>query len=673
MARERGTVGTPHGLLKVERHPLGLRLHVAGVRIHEFAVGLGLLATATLTAFTERHLPGHAVAILALVGGWMVVKDWNDLFPSRRDTTRWSMWLHRRAHPLRTWRRAGWLPGALGAALFAAGLVVVASALAPGALARSSLVASVGAPVLGAGADVLKLPLGLVLVTIAVPVARRRRRAWPVAVAALAGVALFDVLRGPALEEAMVVLALAVATVLGRDAFYVEPREGTLRSAARRVPVIGAVAYAAAVAAVWAAAGQASAPITWPRALNQAAAMLAVVPGPVTFSGPMRWLPVAVGAVGVLGLLAIGWVITAPLRARRTAPDDNDVRTGLAIVRASGTDTLSFFKLRRDAHYLFSADRRAMATYRVRAGVMLLSGDPVGPHESVSGLVADAGRLAERQGLKLAVLGAGDDFADVYRSAGMRRCYLGDEAVVDTTGFSLDGRRIRKVRQSVTRLEAAGYRIALRRLADVPQAELAELERISRAWQGGDRERGFSMALDAVGGRHQADTFVVVARDGCGIPRGFLHFVPCYAAAAVSLAAMRRERDTPNGLTEYMIARAVEALRNRGVRSVSLNFVVFGRWMRAPRGPVEALLGRLLASRIAATYQIASLYRFSAKFAPAWQRRNLWFEGALGLPRAGLAALWAEGQFPEVRARRRGPAETPPLTTHSSTAGWVSA
>lgn len=671
MARQGGMVGTGQGFLKIERHALGLRLYVAGVRIHEFAAGLALLVAASLTAAAERGIPGHMVAIMAVAGAWLVVKDWNDLFPSRRDTTRWSMWLHRRAYPLRTWRRAGWLPGALGAALFASGLVVALSALVPGALARLSLIASVGTPVLGAGADVLKLPLGLALMTIAVPIARRRRRAWPVAVAALVGVALLDILRGPALEESLVALGLAAATAFARDAFYVEPRPGTIRALLRRVPLIAAVAYGSVVAAVWAAAGHASAPITWPRATAQAAAMLAIVPGPVTFSGPMRWLPVAVGSVGGLGLLTIGWLIAAPLRAHRTEPGESDLRMGLEIVRANGTDTLSFFKLRRDAHYLFSADRRAIATYRVRAGVMLLSGDPVGPLDSVSRLVGDAGRLAERQGLKLAVLGAGDDLANVYRSAGMRCCYLGDEAVVDTGAFSLDGRRIRKVRQSVTRLEAAGYRVALRRLADVPEAELAALERISGRWRAGAKERGFSMALDAIGGHHQVDTLVLVARDGAGVARGFLHFAPCYGTAAVSLAAMRRERDTPNGLTEYMIARAFEVLRMRGIRTVSLNFVVFGRWMRAPGGPVEALLGKLLASRAAQAYQIASLYRFSAKFAPVWQRRDLWFEGALGLPRAGLAALWAEGQLPEVRAGRRRSLEALALTPRSSARGWV--
>ena len=54
------------------------------------------------------------------------------------------------------------------------------------------------------------------------------------------------------------------------------------------------------------------------------------------------------------------------------------------IVREHGTDTLSFFKLRRDKHYLFDPERTAFLGYRVESGVLMVSGDPVGSRDAVA-------------------------------------------------------------------------------------------------------------------------------------------------------------------------------------------------------------------------------------------------------------------------------------------------
>jgi lysyl-tRNA synthetase class 2 len=118
----------------------------------------------------------------------------------------------------------------------------------------------------------------------------------------------------------------------------------------------------------------------------------------------------------------------------------------------------------------------------------------------------------------------------------------------------------------------------------------------------------------------------------------------------MSLSFMRRDRDTPNGLMEFLVAEAVELLRDRGVEELSLNFAAFGRLLERPSGRVERLLGRLvvLGSRY---FQMESLYRFNAKFNPRWEPRYLVYERLLGLPRVGLAAMWAEGQLPRVGSR----------------------
>jgi lysyl-tRNA synthetase class 2 len=204
----------------------------------------------------------------------------------------------------------------------------------------------------------------------------------------------------------------------------------------------------------------------------------------------------------------------------------------------------------------------------------------------------------------------------------------------------------------VTRLEKQGYRAELVRLGQLSDAELAELEAVSVSWRRGDVERGFTMSLDELRRDDHGDSLVVLGRDPEGHIGGFLHFAPSYGRAAVSLSLMRRRRDTPNGLMEFLVARGLELLRDRGVEEASLNFAAFARFVHAPRGWAERVAGRglLIAD---AFFQIERLHRFNAKFFPRWEPRYLMYERVLALPRVGLAALWVEGQLPKLGSPRR--------------------
>jgi lysyl-tRNA synthetase class 2 len=254
--------------------------------------------------------------------------------------------------------------------------------------------------------------------------------------------------------------------------------------------------------------------------------------------------------------------------------------------------------------------------------------------------------FAELRGLRMAAVGASESFAELARDAGLRSFYIGDEAILDTGEFSLEGRAIRKVRQSVRRIEREGFEAELLEVGDLDAPTLNELEQLVELWRGDDVERGFSMASVTLLDEHLADSLLLLARDGHGNPAGLLHFVRCYGRPAVSLGLMRRDRATPNGLTEFMVVSAVEALRERGIDEVSLNFAPFARLIHGPAGAAERLLGQI-AVAADRWFQVERLYRFNAKFHPRWEPRYLLYEGVFGLPRAGLAVMWAERQLPK--------------------------
>jgi lysyl-tRNA synthetase, class II len=539
---------------------------------------------------------------------------------------------------------------ALAAALV--GLINIASALTPNMRWRGHLLLQFEPLEAMRLFHAMALPAGGALLLVAPYLLKRRLRAWHAAILLMLALGLVDLLKGLDFEETAITWTVAFILLMSRHAFTVRHDPITLRSALWRVPLLGLLGLAGAALATWVSQGRPS----WSSVLRETGDLLRWQPGPIHFEHHtalhFAWIPLSVHLIELGTLLAIAYVIFRPLAAPRGLPDSGARRLAAQLVRSHGSDTLSFFKLRGDKQYFFSTDRQAFVGYRIENGVLLLSGDPVSPEAAIEPLLAQLRSFAEARGLKLGAVGASEAMRERFQEMGLRALYLGDEAIVDLERFSLEGRPIRKVRQSVTRLRKAGYEAELHDLAELDATTLAAAERVLELGRQGAPERGFSMAMDSISGPHVDQTLVLLARDGAGTVRGVLHFVPCYGRAAVSLSFMRRDPATPNGLTEFMVASAAELLRERGLKELSLNFATFARWMHSPERGYERVLGKLVALANP-FFQIESLYRFNAKFFPRWEPRYLVYEGPLGLLRASLAAAWAEGQLPKPRMGRR--------------------
>jgi lysyl-tRNA synthetase, class II len=328
-------------------------------------------------------------------------------------------------------------------------------------------------------------------------------------------------------------------------------------------------------------------------------------------------------------------------------------RMARALVQSHGRGSLDFFALRRDKSYFFSQSGRAFLAFRVVAGTALISGDLVGDRVEFTRLLSDFTTTARANGWRVGMAGASEELLPAYREAGLRSFEIGQEAVVRPADFSLEGRPIRKVRQSVNRLVREGYSARILGAEEVGAREREQLEEVSAEWLGAWPDRGFSMAMDLLFAE-PGPVFVAAEREGR--IDGFLQLVP--AGEGYSLSAMRRRGDTPNGLMEFLIAEALAWAREGDVAEVSLNFCAFGDVLREEcRSPFVRFL-RFCLRRLDRFFQLERLLSFNRKFFPDWRPRYLCYERLTDLPAVAFAYLHAESLLtpPRPWARERKPA-----------------
>jgi lysylphosphatidylglycerol synthetase-like protein (DUF2156 family) len=503
------------------------------------------------------------------------------------------------------------------------GAIGIASALTPEMADRFRIVHGVLPPGLPTAARISALAFGIVLIWIARSLAKRRRRAWQTAVVVVLASAIAHLLKGLDFEEATISLLLLVALIRYRSRFDVPGDPASTR------PLLAIAAVVATVAAV--------------------SLGIELHGGEL----PDRASDVFTALGFIFGVAAL-WLWFRPF-THKVAQTVGERRVARALVDAYGSDSLSFFALRRDKSYFFSPTRQAFLAYRVVTGAALVSGDPVGDETEFDALLAEFKRVAHSHGWRLAVLGASDAQLDRYRRIGLRPILLGEEAVLRPDEFSLEGRPIRKVRQSVTRLAKAGYSLRVVEAEDADPVLRARLDAVSELWRGNQPERGFTMSMDEL---YVPGTVFAVAESKDGEIGGFLHLAPTPAGGGWSLSTMRRSPDSPNGLTEFLIAETLAWAKGQGAKELSLNFCAFTELIseeHATTLPRRVLRRALLAAD--SVFQLERLYSFNRKFFPEWRPRYLMVERLSDLPRVGLAYLHVEQLLvpPGPWARRTRP------------------
>ncbi|MFD0371537.1 phosphatidylglycerol lysyltransferase domain-containing protein [Streptomyces sp. NPDC127114] len=357
------------------------------------------------------------------------------------------------------------------------------------------------------------------------------------------------------------------------------------------------------------------------------------------------WVNVVINVMSTLLLFA---VLFAAFRSRRAVDpltEEDEDRLRVLLDKHGDRDSLGYFALRREKSVIWSPSEKAAIAYRVVGGVSLASGDPIGDPEAWPGAIEPWLAEAREHGWIPAVMGASEEAGTIYARHGLDALELGDEAIVETDEFTLDGRAMRTVRQAFNRVKRAGYEVRIRRHEDIPAAEMDELLRKADDWRDGATERGFSMALGRLGDPRDGRCVMLECTDGEGELRALLSFVP-WGPKGLSLDLMRRDRDSENGLMEFMVIELLQRAKEIGITQVSLNFAmfrsVFERGSKLGAGPVLRMW-RSLLSFFSRWWQIESLYRANAKYRPIWEPRFMLFEKSADLLRIGLAAGRAEG------------------------------
>ncbi|WP_380158489.1 bifunctional lysylphosphatidylglycerol flippase/synthetase MprF [Kineococcus sp. R86509] len=542
------------------------------------------------------------------------------------------------------------------------GLVGVVSAITPPFRERFAPLLDVLPLAVPLGAKTVLVPVSIALLLLARGLRRGQRLAWGTTIGLLAASAGLHVLKGIDVEEAVLDVVALVWLAVNARSFPVLPSAARARRVGW-VLAIGALVSLVVSAALVVAVGAERHPGETIEAVVQRLVGDQRTPFPkLRGDGGHAFLPLlnpSLLALGLTLLVVLGWVLFSPHRPDMLSGEQRRAERERAreVVLRWGGETLDYFALRDDKDFFFASfeEGTGVVAHSVRNGVCLVSPDPIGPPQRRGALLVEFLDHVERNGWSVAVVGARADWLPSYEAVGLRPVYLGDEAVLDCSQFSLKGSSMKSLRGSVNRVAKAGITVEFHDGPTLPEAVKEELLAISGESRHGEAERGYSMTLSRLFDPADTGVLVSIARFADGRAAGFIQWTPAALVQGYSLDVMRRStaEDVPNGLTDALIVATAQHLVENGLRGLGLNFAVLREIVSGEREGTFADLGRRALHALSSSAQIESLWKFNAKYDPDWRPRyvvldSVEFSAAQGFTIAdaeGVAELPVVGRF----------------------------
>ncbi|MEW6444741.1 MAG: bifunctional lysylphosphatidylglycerol flippase/synthetase MprF [Pseudomonadota bacterium] len=584
---------------------------VAGVASH-IPGGLGVFEAVMLSALHE-HVPAEQLTAalvvfravyyllpLVLASGLLAWRELSGpVLPALAVARKLGDWSARLAPP------------AMAGLTFLAGLILLASTATPAMPGRREILEATVPLMLMEASHVLTALVGLSLLILARGLQRRLNGAYIMTlVLSVAGIAL-NLTKGVDYEEAIILGLVALALVASRKEFY------------RRTRLLDSPFSGGWLAAVVAAA----------------AGMLAVVFfsfKDVEYNHLLWWqfayeqdLGRALRATLGVGLGVVLLGLTLLLRPPSRVPHEPNPATlahAEAIIRVQD-NAYANLALLGDKSIMLNEDGDAFIMFGKRGGSFVAMGDPVGPAASVEDLAWRFRELVSREGGRIAFYQVRPENLPIYLDMGLMPLKIGEEAVVDLTRFSLEGKQGEDNRLQLNRGMRKGLAFELTPAARVDEI-MADLRRVSDDWLENRkaREKRFSLGYFDEAYLRRFDTGVLRLE---GRIIAFVTILRTDTHGEVALDLMRHVSDAPKETMRFLLLKLLMHFQAEGYRRFSLAMAPLSGLEDHPYAPVWQRIGAMIYHRGGPYYNFQGLRQFKDKFKPDWEPRYLVTQGGL--------------------------------------------
>lgn len=284
-----------------------------------------------------------------------------------------------------------------------------------------------------------------------------------------------------------------------------------------------------------------------------------------------------------------------------------------------------------DKNLFWAAEGQVLIAYSRYSDKAIVLGDPIGNQSCLSKGIQEFQQFIDLYGYKAVFYEVDESNMAMYHDNGYYFFKLGEEAVVDLTEFEMLGSNRRAFRNTVNRFAKDGYEFEL--LSPPHSIELLDsLERISTEWLGNRKEMGFCVGW--FNREYLQKSPIAVVRNT--VNQEILSFVSLiyhdYQQGTIGIDLMRFKNNVPNSTMDFIFIRLLMYFKEAGYHHFSFSVAPLSQVGAGPRAHLAERVAHFVYKYGKRIYSFEGLRKFKNKFDPNWTPMYLAYPQFISLP-----------------------------------------
>jgi phosphatidylglycerol lysyltransferase len=330
-----------------------------------------------------------------------------------------------------------------------------------------------------------------------------------------------------------------------------------------------------------------------------------------------------VNLIKVSGFVSMSFLVYTLVRpyVYKITPTEEEKNRAKFLSQKFGNSSLDYFKTYSDKFIFAPPDINAFIAYRVSNSFAAVLEDPVSENvEEMKKCIIRFGKYCYENGLKEIYYRVPRESLTVYHDLLKKSLFVGQEGVVDTTTFTLEGGEKKSIRNALHKITEQEYRTQIY-YPPLKDGLIQKLKAVSEEWlKISDRtEIIFSQGMFVEKEIKEQTVIAVENREEKII--AFLNIIPDNVKNEGTYDLLRKTADAPNGIMDYMIVELFNYYKSKGIKFVNLGFAPMSG-LNDPHNFTEKSM-KFAYEKIRSFSHYKGQREYKEKFDPQWYDKFL--------------------------------------------------